>query len=145
MKIKRIDHIGITVRDISAAIQFFVDIGLELVGEDTVEGEWVGRIVGLTGVKSKIAMLRTPDGNVDIELSQFLTPPSVEGSQDALVNALGIRHICFAVEDVDGLVAKMKSKSMDVVGEIVNYENFYKLCYVRGPEGILLEFAERLG
>lgn len=145
MKIQRIDHIGITVSDIEAAKQFFIDLGFELVGEDVVEGELVDRIIGLQGVKSKIAMLRTPDGSVDIEFSQFIAPSSVDGSQGALVNALGIRHLCFAVDDLEGLVAKMKPKGAELIGEIVNYENFYKLCYLRGPDGIILEFAEKLG
>lgn len=144
MKIHRLDHIGITVSDIESAKQFFIDFGLELVGEDVVQGEIVGRIVGLNDVKSKIAMLRTPDGNVDIELSEFLSPPSVDGSEGALVNARGIRHLCFNVEDLDGLVAKMRAKGTELVGEIVNYENFYKLCYLRGPDGIILELAEKL-
>lgn len=144
MKIHRLDHIGITVSDIESAKQFFLDFGLELVGEDVVQGEIVGRIVGLNDVKSKIAMLRTPDGNVDIELSEFLSPPSVDGSEGALVNARGIRHLCFNVEDLDGLVAKMRTKGTELVGEIVNYENFYKLCYLRGPDGIILELAEKL-
>lgn len=144
MKIHRLDHIGITVSDIESAKQFFLDFGLELVGEDVVQGEIVGRIVGLNDVKSKIAMLRTPDGNVDIELSEFLSPPSVDGSEGALVNARGIRHLCFNVEDLDGLVSKMRTKGTELVGEIVNYENFYKLCYLRGPDGIILELAEKL-
>ena len=144
MKINRIDHIGITVSDIEAAKQFFVDLGLELVGEDVVQGELVDRIIGLENVKSKVAMLRIPDGNVDIELSEFLTPASVDGSEGALVNARGIRHLCFAVEDLDGLVAKMTTRGATLVGEVVNYENFYKLCYLHGPEGILLELAEKL-
>ena len=144
MKIKRLDHIGITVDDIESAKQFFLDLGMEFVGEDVVEGELVDRIIGLKGAKSKIAMLRTPDGNVDIELSEFVTPASVDGSEGALVNARGIRHLCFAVEDLDGLLAKMTPKGAKLVGEVVNYENIYKLCYIHGPEGILLEFAEKL-
>ncbi len=132
------------MNDLDAAKQFFIDLGLELAGEDVVEGDMVDRIIGLKGVKSKIAMLRMPDGNVDIELSEFVTPPSVDGSEGALVNARGIRHLCFAVEDLDGLLAKMKTKGAKLVGEVVNYENIYKLCYIHGPEGILLEFAEKL-
>ena len=144
MKIHRIDHVGIIVNDLPAAKAFFLDFGLEMQGEGKVEGEWVDRVVGLHDVKAAYVMLRTPDGEANIELAKFYMPSDEKGMQRPLANTLGIRHIAFAVEDIEAVVAKLKKKGAELVGEIQNYENAYKLCYVRGPEGIILELAEQI-
>lgn len=144
MKIHRIDHVGIIVNDLPAAKAFFLDFGLEVLGEGKVEGEWVERIIGLHDVKEEVVMLRTPDGEANIELIKFYKPLDEQGMQRPLANTLGIRHIAFAVEDIEAVVAKVKKKGAELVGEIQTYENTYKLCYVRGPEGIILELAEKL-
>ena len=144
MKIHRIDHVGIIVNDLPAAKAFFLDFGLEMLGEGKVQGEWVERIIGLHDVKVAYVMLRTPDGEANIELVKFDMPSDEKGVQRTLANTLGIRHICFAVEDIEAIVAKLKKKGAELVGEIQNYENAYKLCYVRGPEGIILELAEQI-
>lgn len=140
MKVHRIDHVGIIVNDLPAAKAFFLDLGLEMMGE----GEWVERIIGLPDVKAEIIMLRTPDGEANIELSKFHSPTDENGIQRSLANTLGIRHITFAVEDIEAIVAKLKKNGAELVGEIQTYENTYKLCYIRGPEGIILELAEQL-
>jgi catechol 2,3-dioxygenase-like lactoylglutathione lyase family enzyme len=144
MKIRRIDHVGIIVNDLPAAKAFFLDFGLEMLGEGEVEGEWVDRVVGLHDVKAACVMLRTPDGEANIELIKFYRPSDEKGMQRPLANTLGIRHIAFAVEDIEAVVAKLKKKGAGLFGEIQNYENAYKLCYVRGPEGIILELAEQI-
>ncbi len=144
MRIRRIDHVGIVVKDLPAAKAFFLDLGLELLGEGKVEGEWVERIIQLQDVKLEVVMLGTPDGEATIELVKFHTPPDENGMQHPLANTLGIRHIAFAVEDIEALVAKVKRNGMELVGEIQNYEDAYKLCYVRGPEGMILELAEEM-
>jgi catechol 2,3-dioxygenase-like lactoylglutathione lyase family enzyme len=144
MKIHRIDHVGVIVNDLPAAKAFFLDFGLEVLGEVEVEGEWVERIIGLNDVKSSLVMLRTPDGGANIELVKFYKPSDEKGMQRPLANTLGIRHICFAVEDIEAVVAKLKKKGAELFSEIQNYENAYKLCYVRGPEGIILELAEQI-
>lgn len=144
MKIHRIDHVGVVVNDLPAAKAFFLDFGLEMLGEGEVEGEWVERIIGLHDVKVAYVMLRTPDGEANIELVKFHKPLDEKGVQPSMANLLGIRHICFAVEDIEALVAKLKKKDAGLFGEIVNYQNVYKLCYVRGPEGIILELAEQI-
>jgi len=144
MKIQRIDHVGVVVNDFSAAKAFFVEFGLEVQSETKVEGEWVERIVGLNNVKAYIAMLRTPDGEANIELIKFYMPPDENGIQPCFSNTLGIRHICFAVEDIEAIVARLNKKGTQLVGEIQNYQNAYKLCYLRGPEGIILELAEKI-
>lgn len=144
MKIHTIDHVGIVVDDLPAAKAFFLDFGLEMQGETDVEGEWVERIIGLHNVKAAVVMLRTPDGGANIELVKFDTPSDGNGIQHPLSNTLGIRHIAFVVEDIEAIVANLKRKSTELVGEIQNYENAYKLCYVRGPEGIILELAEQI-
>ena len=143
MKIHRIDHVGIIVNDLPAATAFFLDFGLEILGEGEVEGEWVGRVVGLKGVKSELVMMGTPDGETNIELVKFYTPPEEKGIRRPSANTLGIRHIAFVVEDIEALVAKLKKKGAGL-GEIQTYENTYKVCYVRGPEGIILELAEQI-
>ena len=144
MKIHRIDHVGIIVNDLPAAKAFFLDFGLEMLGEGKVEGEWVERVVGLHDVKVAFVMLRTPDGEANIELVKFYKPSDEQGMQPSFANTLGIRHIAFAVEDIEAVVAKLKKKGTELFGEIQNYEDTYKLCYVRGPEGIILELAEKI-
>jgi len=144
MKIHRIDHVVGVCGTVPAAKAFFLDFGLEMMGEAELEGEWVERIIGLHDVKDTVVMLRTPDGEANIELVKFHTPSDEKGIQPSLANTLGIRHICFAVEDIEAVVAKLKKKGAELFGEIVNYENAYKLCYVRGPEGIILELAEQI-
>jgi catechol 2,3-dioxygenase-like lactoylglutathione lyase family enzyme len=144
MRIHRIDHVGIVVNDLAAAIAFFLDFGLDMLGEGEVEGDWVERIIGLQDVRAQVAMLRTPDGETNIELVKYHTPSDGNGIQPSLANTLGIRHIAFAVENIEALVAKLRGKGAVLFGEIQNYENAYKLCYVRGPEGIILELAEKI-
>ena len=144
MTIQRMDNIGIVVEDLEAAIAFFLDLGLELEGEATVEGHWVDRVVGLDGVRSDIAMLRTPDGHGRLELSRFHTPPARNTDPNAPVNTLGIRRIMFAVDDVEDVLARLQAHGAELVGELVQYEDRYRLCYVRGPEGTLIALAEEL-
>ena len=144
MKIRRIDHVGIVVNDLPAAKAFFLDLGLQVQGEGSVEGEWVDRIVGLHDVKSSLVMLQTADGETNIELSKFHRPEGEESLAHPLANTPGIRHIALVVEDVEAIVAKLKKGGAELVGEIQNYKNIYKLCYVRGPEGIILELAEEM-
>lgn len=145
MKIHRIDHVGVIVNDLSAAKEFFLDFGLEMLGEGEVEGEWVERIIGLNDVRETVVMLGIPGGQATLELVKFHTPSDEKGIQQSFANTLGIRHIAFAVEDIESVVSKLKKKGTELFGEIQNYENAYKLCYVRGPEGIILELAEKIG
>jgi catechol 2,3-dioxygenase-like lactoylglutathione lyase family enzyme len=145
MTIQRMDHVGINVDDLAAAVEFFVALGLELEGEAQVEGESVDRVVGLEGVRSDIAMLQTPDGHAKLELVRFLSPSATGGDGHAPPNALGIRHVTFQVDDVDAAVATVQARGGELVGDVVNYEDFYRVCYVRGPEGIIVELAERIG
>ena len=145
MTIQRMDHVGIVVDDLAAAIEFFVELGLELQGEASVEGGSVDRVVGLEGVRSENAMLETPDGNGRLELSKFHAPPAPGGDGDAAANAPGIRHVTFEVDDVDAAVASVRARGGELVGEVENYEGIYRLCYVRGPEGIIVELAEQIG
>jgi len=144
MTIQRMDNVGIVVDDLAAATAFFVELGLELEGEATVEGRWVDRIVGLDGVRSDIAMLRTPDGHGRLELSKFHTPPARNTDPNAPVNTLGIRRIMFAVDDIEDVLARLQAHGAELVGEVVQYEDKYRLCYVRGPEGIMIALAEQL-
>jgi catechol 2,3-dioxygenase-like lactoylglutathione lyase family enzyme len=144
MKIHRIDHVGIVVNDLAAAKAFFLDFGLEVRGEGNVGGAWVERIIGLDDVQVEFVMMGPPDGGTNIEVIQFQKPIDEKGIQDTFANTLGMRHIAFVVDDIEGLVAKLKTNGTELVGEIVNYENVFKLCYVRGPEGIILELAEQL-
>lgn len=145
MTIQRMDHVGIVVDDLPAATEFFAELGLELQGEGTVEGRWADRIVGLDGVRSDLAMMGTPDGSARVELVKFHSPPNQGGDGDAPANARGIRHISFVVEDIDVVVAGLRARGAKLVGELENYEDIYRLCYVRGPEGIIVELAERIG
>ena len=146
MKLLRIDNVGIVVDDLQAAISFFVELGMELEGEATVEGPSVDRLVGLHSVRSDVAMLRTPDGHGRIELSKFHTPPATARSpRKASVNTLGMGRIMFAVDDIDDAVARLRAVGGEVLGEVVQYEDSYRLAYVRGPEGILVALAHPLG
>jgi catechol 2,3-dioxygenase-like lactoylglutathione lyase family enzyme len=143
MTILRMANVGIVVDDLETAIAFFVELGLELEGETTVEGRSVDRIVGLDGVRSDIAMLRTPDGHSRLELSKFRTPTAISaGPSNAPVNTLGIRRIMFAVDDIEDVLARLLTHGAELVGEVVQYENQYRLCYVRGPEGTIVALAE---
>jgi len=144
MKIHRIDHVGIIVNDLPAAKAFFLDLGLEVLGEAEVKGKWVERIIGLNGVTETVVMLKTPDGEATLEMVKFHTPQDEKGVQQSFANTLGIRHIAFAVEDIEAIVAKLKNKGAELFGEIQNYENTYKLCYIHGPEGIIIELAEKI-
>jgi catechol 2,3-dioxygenase-like lactoylglutathione lyase family enzyme len=145
MTIQRMDHVGIVVRDLAAAIEFFVELGLELQGEAQVEGGSVDRVVGLDGVRADIAMLQTPDGHSRIELARFESPPSPAGDPGAPANTPGIRHVTFAVTDIDAVVARLRARGAELVGDLERYGDSYRLCYVRGPEGIIVELAERIG
>jgi catechol 2,3-dioxygenase-like lactoylglutathione lyase family enzyme len=140
----RLEHVGIVVNDLAAAKAFFVELGLELEGEVPVEGRWVDRVVGLDGVRADITIMRTPDGHGKIELARFHAPPSPDGAARAPSNALGIRHILFAVEGIDDVLDRLRAHGAELVGEVEQYENMYRLCYVRGPEGIIVELAEKI-
>ena len=144
MAVRRMEHVGIVVEDLPAAIEFFVELGLGVQGEGSVEGGWVDRIVGLDGVRADFAIMQTPDGNGRLELTKFHSPSSPAGDGQAPANTPGIRHILFAVDDIDAVVARLRARGAELVGEVVSYENVYRLCYIRGPEGIIIELAERL-
>jgi catechol 2,3-dioxygenase-like lactoylglutathione lyase family enzyme len=145
MTVKRMDNVGIVVEDIDAACEFFTELGLELEGRATIEGEWAGRVTGLGDQRVEIAMMRTPDGHGRLELSRFLTPPTVADHRNAPVNALGYLRVMFTVEDIDDTLARLRKRGAELVGEVVQYENAYRLCYIRGPEGILIGLAQELG
>jgi catechol 2,3-dioxygenase-like lactoylglutathione lyase family enzyme len=146
MTLQRMDNVLIVVDDLEAAKAFFAELGMELEGETQVEGPWVDSTVGLDGVRADIAMMRTPDGHGRVELSRFHTPPAVRAEpEDAPSNALGIRRIMFAVDDVDDVVARVRTHGAELVGEIAQYKDLYRLCFVRGPEGIIVGLAEELG
>jgi catechol 2,3-dioxygenase-like lactoylglutathione lyase family enzyme len=146
MTIQRMDNVLIVVDDLEGAKAFFVELGMELEGETQVEGPWVDRVVGLNDVRADIAMMRTPDGHGRVELTKFHTPPAVRAEpENAPANALGIRRIMFAVDDIDDVVARLRSHGAELVGEIAQYEDVYRLCFLRGPEGILIGLAEQLG
>ena len=139
------DHVGIVVDDLAAATAFFVELGLKVQGEASLEGEWVDRVVGLEGVRSEIAMLETPDGRGQLELSKFHSPSARGGDRHAEPNTPGIRHVTFEVDDVDAAVASVRARGGELVGEVENYQDIYRTCYVRGPEGIIVELGERIG
>jgi catechol 2,3-dioxygenase-like lactoylglutathione lyase family enzyme len=143
--IERMDHVGIVVEDLAAATAFFVELGLEPQGEAAVEGAWVDRVVGLDGVRSEITMLQTPDGHGRVELAKFHAPPGPRGEPHAPANAPGIRHLTFAVDDIDAVVAALQARGAELVGEVTRYRDVYRLCYIRGPAGIIVELAERIG
>src|ERR1700712_1121448 len=144
-KLLRMDNVLIVVDDLEAVKAFFVELGMELEGETTVEGPWVDRTVGLNGVRADITMLRAPDGHNRVELTRFHTPPAVKPlPENAPANTLGLRRIMFTVENIDDVVARLRGHGAELVGEIAQYENIYRLCFVRGPEGIIIGLAERL-
>jgi catechol 2,3-dioxygenase-like lactoylglutathione lyase family enzyme len=146
MALRRMDNVGIVVDDLSATIDFFRELGLELEGRVMVEGEWAGRVTGLGDQRVEIAMLRTPDGHGRLELSRFLTPPTVADHRNAPVNALGYLRVMFAVDDIDETLARLLEHGAELVSsEVVRYEDAYRLCYIRGPEGLLIGLAEELG
>jgi catechol 2,3-dioxygenase-like lactoylglutathione lyase family enzyme len=146
MALKRMDNVGIVVEDLDATIEFFRELGLELEGRAMVEGAWAGRVTGLGDQRVEIAMLRTPDGHSRLELSRFLAPPVVADHRNAPVNALGYLRIMFAVDDIDETLARLRKHGAELVsGEVVQYEDAYRLCYLRGPEGLLIGLAQELG
>ena len=145
MTLIRMDHAGVVVEDLQAAIAFFVELGLELQGEMTVEGDWADRVVGLKGQLVDVAMMRTPDGNSRLELMQFHKPAAVRGApKNAPANTLGMGRIMFAVDDIDDTVARLRKHGATLVGEIAQYEDMYRLCYLRGPEGVIVALAQQL-
>src|SRR6266404_1807110 len=144
MTLKRMDNVGIVVESLDVAISFFIELGLKLEGRAMIEGEWAGRVTGLESQRVEIAILVTPDGHSRLELSQFLTPPVVADHRNAPVNALGYLRSMFTVEDIDDTVSRLQKHGAELVGEIVQYENVYRLCYIRGPEQILIGLAEEL-
>ena len=139
------EHVGIVVEDLAAAIEFFVELGLVLQGECTVEGRWVDHVVGLEGVRADIAMMQTPDGHGRLELTKFHSPSTEGKNGPALANTPGFRHIAFAVEDIDAVVARLRARGAELVGKVERYEDSYRLCYVGSPEGIIIELAEQIG
>jgi len=144
MAVKRMDNVALVVEDLDAAIEFFIELGLQLEGRAPVEGEWAGRVTGLGNQRVEIAMMRTPDGHNRLELSRFLAPPIVSDHRNAPVNSLGYLRVMFAVDDLDDTVARLSKLGAELVGEVVQYENLYRLCYLRGPESILIGLAEQL-
>ena len=144
MALKRMDNVGIVVDDLAATIDFFRELGLELEGRAMVEGEWAGRVTGLGDQRVEIAMMRTPDGHGRLELSRFLTPPVVADHRNAPVNALGYLRVMFAVDDIDDTLERLRKCGAQLVGEVVEYKNVYRLCYIRGPEGLLIGLAQEL-
>ena len=145
MAIKRMDNVGIVVESLDTAISFFTELGLKLEGRDAVEGEWAGRVTGLGTQRVEIAMMVTPDGHSRLELSRFVTPPVAADHRNAPVNALGYLRVMFAVDDLDETLARLRKHGAQLVGEVVQYEDVYRLCYIRGPEGLLIGLAEELG
>jgi catechol 2,3-dioxygenase-like lactoylglutathione lyase family enzyme len=143
-KLLRMDNVGIVVESLDDAIAFFTEIGLKLEGRATIEGEWAGRVTGLGTQHVEIAMMVTPDGNSRIELSRFITPPTISDHRTAPVNSLGYLRVMFTVEDVDEMVSRLTRHGAQLVGEVVQYENSYRLCYIRGSEGILVGLAQQL-
>jgi catechol 2,3-dioxygenase-like lactoylglutathione lyase family enzyme len=144
MTVKRMDNIGIVVDDIDAAIEFFTELGLNLEGRAPIEGDWADGVTGLLGMRVEIAMMRTPDGHSRVELSRFLAPPVVADHRNAPVNALGYLRVMFTVDDIDDTLARLVNRGAEMVGEVVQYQNSYRLCYIRGPEGILIGLAQEL-
>jgi catechol 2,3-dioxygenase-like lactoylglutathione lyase family enzyme len=144
MALKRLDNIGIVVSDLGPAIDFFQELGLELEGRATIEGEWAGRVTGLADQRVEIAMMRTPDGHSRLELSRFLEPPVVADHRNAPVNALGYLRVMFAVDNIDETLDRLRKRGAQLVGEVVQYQDSYRLCYIRGPEGLLIGLAQEL-
>ena len=145
MSLKRMDNVGIVVNDLGATIDFFRELGLEFEGRATIEGEWAGRVTGLRNQRVEIAMMRTPDGHGRLELSRFLTPPPVADHRNAPVNALGYLRVMFTVDDIDETLERLRKRGAELVGEVVQHKDEYRLCYIRGPEGLLIGLAQELG
>jgi len=145
MALKRMDNIGIVVEDLTATIDFFLELGLELEGRATIEGEWAGRVTGLGDQHVEIAMMRTPDGHSRLELSRFLRPAVVADHRNAPVNALGYLRAMFTVDDIDETLERLRARGAQLVGDVVDYKGVYRLCYIRGPEGLLIGLAQELG
>jgi catechol 2,3-dioxygenase-like lactoylglutathione lyase family enzyme len=139
------DHVGIVVDDLAGAVAFFVELGLEVEGETPVEGRWVDGVIGLEGVRADIVLMRTPDGHGKLELAKFHAPPAQAGDAGAPANALGIRHVLFVVHGIDDVIGRLRAHGAELVGTVEQYENSYRLCYLRGPEGIIVELAEEIG
>jgi len=144
MSVKRMDNVGIVVESLDDAISFFTELGMKLEGRATIEGEWAGRVTGLGAQRVEIAMMATPDGHSRLELSRFLTPPVIADHRNAPVNALGYLRVMFAVDDLDDTLARLRKHGAKLVGNVVQYEQIYRLCYIRGPEGLLIGLAEEL-
>jgi len=144
MALRRMDNVGIVVESLDTAIAFFTELGLQLEGRATIEGEWAGRVTGLGHQQVEIAMMVTPDGYSRLELSRFLTPPVVADHRNAPVNALGYLRVMFAVDNLDEVLARLRTRGAQLVGDVVQYEDSYRLCYIRGPEGLLIGLAEQL-
>jgi catechol 2,3-dioxygenase-like lactoylglutathione lyase family enzyme len=145
MTLKRMDNVGIVVESLDEVISFFTELGLKLEGRATVEGEWAGRVTGLGIQRVEIAMMVAPDGHSRLEISRFLTPPAVADHRNAPVNALGYLRVMFTVDDIDETLARLLKRGAQLVGEVVQYEDSYRLCYIRGPEGLLIGLAKELG
>ena len=145
MAVKRMDNLGIVVEDLDAAVEFFVELGLVLEGRALIEGEWSGRVTGLHGQRVEIAMMRTPDGHSRLELSRFIAPAIATDHRSAPVNSLGYLRVMFAVDDIDDTLSRLEKLGASVVDEVVDYQNTYRLCYIRGVEGILIGLAQELG
>jgi catechol 2,3-dioxygenase-like lactoylglutathione lyase family enzyme len=146
MALKRMDNVGIVVEDLEATIEFFRELGLELEGRAMVEGEWAGRVTGLGDQRVETAMMRTPDGHSRLELSRFLAPPVIADHRNAPVNALGYLRVMFTVDDIDETLARLRNHGAELVSsEVVQYQDAYRLCYIRGPEGLLIGLAQELG
>ena len=145
MALKRMDNMGIVVESLETAIAFFTELGMKLEGRATIEGAWAGRVTGLGEQRVEMAMMVTPDGHSRLELSRFLTPPAVADHRNAPVNALGYLRVMFAVDDIDETLARLRTHGAQLVGDVVQYEDSYRLCYIRGPEGLLIGLAEQLG
>jgi catechol 2,3-dioxygenase-like lactoylglutathione lyase family enzyme len=144
MALKRMDNIGIVVEDLEEAIDFFRELGLDLEGRATIEGEWAGRVTGLGDQRVEIAMMRAPDGHSRLELSRFLTPPVIADHRNAPVNALGYLRVMFTVDDIEDTLERLRKRGARLVGEVVQYKDMYRLCYIRGPEGLLIGLAQEL-
>ena len=142
--LQRIDNVGIVVESLDAAISFFAELGLELEGRAMIEGDWSGRVTGLREQRVEVAMMRTPDGHGRIELSRYLTPPAAADHRNAPVNALGYLRVMFAVDDIDETLERLRARGAQLVGEVVKYKDAYRLCYIRGPEGLLIGLAQEL-
>jgi catechol 2,3-dioxygenase-like lactoylglutathione lyase family enzyme len=145
MAIQRMEHVGIVVEDLAAAKAFFFEVGFESQGEGQVEGDWVDRVVGLEGIRVDYAMLQTPEDDGRLELIKFHAPAGPGGDRQAPANVPGLRHIAFIVDDLDAVLDRLQAHGAELVGEVERYENIFRLCYIRGPEGIIVELAERLG